>query len=120
MARNHIHRGARNAELLASGGINLSDFRYRRYLAQQAHRIEAPFLERDPVPGEGGDPGQLGFDVCYEVADLAAALAELRAKGCLVISKPVPAVAYGGRKIAWCFTPTQQLLELLERDAPSA
>lgn len=57
------------------------------------------------------------YHVCYEVADLANTLAELRKNGCLVIGKPVPAVAYGGRKIAWCFTPTHQLLELLERNS---
>ena len=54
------------------------------------------------------------YHVCYEVADLESALGELRNKGCLVISKPVPAVAFGGRLIAWCFTPTKQLIELLE------
>ena len=57
------------------------------------------------------------YHTCYEVTDIAKVQAELRSNGCLVICKPVPAVAYGGRKIAWCYTPTQQLLELLERAA---
>ena len=56
------------------------------------------------------------YHVCFEVAKITEALAELRAKGCLVISKPVPAVAFAGRKIAWCFTATNQLVELLEKD----
>lgn len=56
------------------------------------------------------------YHVCYEVAELDATLVELRGKGCRVIAKPVPAVAFAGRRIAWCFTPTLQLLELLERD----
>jgi methylmalonyl-CoA/ethylmalonyl-CoA epimerase len=60
------------------------------------------------------------YHVCYEVAEIAKALAELRGKGCLVISRPVPAVAFAGRKIAWCFTPTHQLLELLQQDTPDA
>ena len=60
------------------------------------------------------------YHVCYEVADVAQALAELRAQRCLVVSKPVSAVAFAGRRIAWCFTPTQQLLELLERDPSGA
>ena len=59
------------------------------------------------------------YHVCYEVAEIDAALAELRAQGCLIISKPVPAVAFGGKKIAWCFTPTNQLVELLERNSPA-
>jgi methylmalonyl-CoA/ethylmalonyl-CoA epimerase len=57
------------------------------------------------------------YHVCYEVPDISAALAGLRANGCLIVSKPVAAVAYGGRKIAWCFTSTSQLLELLEANA---
>jgi methylmalonyl-CoA/ethylmalonyl-CoA epimerase len=54
------------------------------------------------------------YHVCYEVAGLEETLVELRKRGCLVISKPVPAVAFEGRAIAWCFTPTKQLIELLE------
>ena len=55
------------------------------------------------------------YHLCYEVLNIDGALADLRAKGCLIISAPVPAVAFGGRSIAWCFTPTRHLLELLER-----
>jgi methylmalonyl-CoA/ethylmalonyl-CoA epimerase len=55
------------------------------------------------------------YHVCYEVGEIADALSELRAQGCLIISRPVPGTAYEGRKIAWCFTPTKQLVELLER-----
>ncbi len=60
------------------------------------------------------------YHVCYEVNDLASTLRGLRKNGCLIVGKPVTAVAYGGRNIAWCFTPTNQLLELLERDNGSA
>ena len=60
------------------------------------------------------------YHVCYEVADPGKALIELRARKCLVIAQPVPAVAFGGRKIAWCLTPTRQLIELLERGASSS
>jgi methylmalonyl-CoA/ethylmalonyl-CoA epimerase len=57
------------------------------------------------------------YHVCYEVVGLEEALVALRSKGCLVISNPVPAVAFEGRTIAWCFTPTRQLIELLESHA---
>jgi len=73
-------------------------------------------------PGDGDSPvngyltkGIGAYHVCYEVDDIAQALVGLRSNGCLVVGKPVPAVAFGGRKIAWCWTPTQQLTELLER-----
>ena len=57
------------------------------------------------------------YHVCYEVAELQETLVELRSKGCVVISSPTPAVAFEGRSIAWCFTPTRQLIELLESQA---
>jgi methylmalonyl-CoA/ethylmalonyl-CoA epimerase len=83
----------------------------------------APLELISPLSGESPVNGYLAkeigaYHVCYEVADIAAVLADLRAKGCLVISRPAPAVAFAGRKIAWCFTPTKQLVELLE--APAA
>jgi methylmalonyl-CoA/ethylmalonyl-CoA epimerase len=55
------------------------------------------------------------YHTCYEVRNLDQALAELSAKKCIVISEPVPAVAFNQRRIAWLVTPTQQLVELLER-----
>ncbi len=55
------------------------------------------------------------YHVCYKVADIDQTLDYMREKGCLVVSNPVPAVAYGGRRIAWFYTPTRQLVELVER-----
>ncbi|MGH7963890.1 MAG: VOC family protein, partial [Candidatus Binatia bacterium] len=55
------------------------------------------------------------YHSCYEVEDLDAALAHVRAKGCLIISQPVPAVAFDGRRIAWFYTPVRQLIEIVER-----
>jgi methylmalonyl-CoA/ethylmalonyl-CoA epimerase len=60
------------------------------------------------------------YHVCFEVAGLEQALTDLRSKGCLLISGPVPAVAFAGRSIAWCFTPTKQLIELVERHTAPA
>lgn len=58
----------------------------------------------------GGGP----YHVCYEVPDLDAAIAGLLDKGALLISEPVPATAFGMRKIAWLMTATEQLIELLQ------
>ena len=55
------------------------------------------------------------YHVCYEVDDLDAALRQVRAQGALVLGAPAPAVAYHGRRIAWCYTHTRNLVELLER-----
>lgn len=61
------------------------------------------------------DSGVGAYHVCYQVADLDAALEELRGKGCLIVKQPEPAVAYEGRRIAWLFLPTRQLVELVEQ-----
>jgi methylmalonyl-CoA/ethylmalonyl-CoA epimerase len=54
------------------------------------------------------------YHFCYEVDDLTEALKHVRSQGCLVVSEPVPAVAFAGRRIAWFYTPTRQLTELVE------
>src|SRR5260370_15805411 len=58
-----------------------------------------------PMDGESPVNGYLtreigAYHVCYELAEIATALAELRAKRCLVISRPVPGAPFAGRKIA--------------------
>jgi methylmalonyl-CoA/ethylmalonyl-CoA epimerase len=58
------------------------------------------------------------YHICYEVEEIGAALDKLWRSGCVVITQPVPAVAFAGRKIAWCFTPTRHLVELVERQPP--
>jgi methylmalonyl-CoA/ethylmalonyl-CoA epimerase len=55
------------------------------------------------------------YHTCYEVEDIDEALEFVRAKGCIVVSKPVTAVAFEGRRIAWFYTPTHQLVELVEQ-----
>jgi methylmalonyl-CoA epimerase len=54
------------------------------------------------------------YHLCYEVDDIGEALMHVRALGCLVVSEPVQAVAFAGRRIAWFYTPTRQLVELVE------
>src|SRR5215469_7792975 len=39
--------------------------------------------------------------LCYEVGDLDAHLAFCKSVGTIIIRPPVPAVAFGGRRIAW-------------------
>lgn len=60
--------------------------------------------------------GVAGYHLCYEVADLDAALAAISARRWVIVSKPAPAVAFGGRRIAWFYTPSQELIELLETE----
>ena len=53
--------------------------------------------------------------ICYEVDSLDDQLCESRAEKCLVVKNPLPAVAFGGRRIAWVYTPEKLLVEYLER-----
>jgi methylmalonyl-CoA/ethylmalonyl-CoA epimerase len=52
--------------------------------------------------------------VCYEVEDLDAQLAFCKSVSSTVVRKPVPAVAFGGRHIAWVLTKKRLLVEYLE------
>jgi methylmalonyl-CoA/ethylmalonyl-CoA epimerase len=52
--------------------------------------------------------------LCYNVPDLDAATRAARAAGFFPLANPVPAVAFGGRRIAWVYSKTFGLVELLE------
>jgi methylmalonyl-CoA/ethylmalonyl-CoA epimerase len=52
--------------------------------------------------------------LCYEVEDLEAHLAFCKSIGTIVVRAPVPAVAFGGRRIAWALTRKRLLVEFLE------
>ena len=53
--------------------------------------------------------------LCYEVTDLEAGLREARSLGMLIVAGPVPALAFGGRRISWVYSKNRLLLEFLER-----
>ena len=81
---------------------------------QPCIELICPLDETSPVNGYL-KKGIGAYHLCYEVDDIENELAALRSKGCLIVSPPVPAVAFGGRKIAWIFTPLKHLVELLEK-----
>ena len=53
--------------------------------------------------------------LCYEVEDLESHLKLSKSLDIIMIRPPVPAVAFGGRRIAWAITKKKLLLEFLER-----
>lgn len=55
------------------------------------------------------------YHLCFTVDDMEATLSAVRSKGWMLISGPVPAVAFQMRRIAWLFMPTRQLVEVVER-----
>ncbi len=60
--------------------------------------------------------GMGAYHICCEVDDLDGVVRELRSRGCLIVREPASAVAFEGRRIAWFYTPTRQLMELVERE----
>jgi len=54
------------------------------------------------------------YHVCYQVANLRHAIEHLAGKGSLLISGPVPAVAFQMREIAWLMTEVDLLVELVQ------
>lgn len=81
---------------------------------------EEPAIELiEPAPGRSPlatvlAKGIGAYHVCYEVDDIDAALAHARAHRCQIVNAPAPAVAFDGRRIAWFYMPSRQLVEVLE------
>jgi len=66
--------------------------------------------------GEGGGLHHL----CYEVFSIPEHLDRIRAAGGVIVSRAKPAVAFGGRPIAWALTREKLLLEFLQQAAAIA
>lgn len=82
-------------------------------------RIELvqPASGSSPVSRFLNDRGGGLHHVCYEVRDIEDALATLRSRGAMIAKRPMPAVAFKGRRIAWVITAEKLLVELLDRAA---
>lgn len=75
--------------------------------------LVAPLGPNSPVDRmlkKGGGP----YHVCYQVPDIVAAIRHLSEQGCLLLSGPVPAVAFDMREIAWLMTTADLLVELVQ------
>ena len=73
-----------------------------------------PMGEHSPV-AQSLRKGQRLVHLCFRVADLDAAIADGRRRGLHRIATPVPAAAFGNRRIAWLFSRHIGLIELLEQ-----
>jgi methylmalonyl-CoA/ethylmalonyl-CoA epimerase len=72
-----------------------------------------PMSEHSPVHRFLAAGGKL-HHICYEVPDLNQTLNSLNPKETLVIRAPLPAVAFGGRSIAWVSTRQGLIIEYLQ------
>jgi methylmalonyl-CoA/ethylmalonyl-CoA epimerase len=77
----------------------------------------APLGEDSPVRSMLAKGGGGAYHLCFETNDLEAALVHMQRHGCIVVSQPVPAVAFQNRRIAWIYTRSRQLFELVEGKA---
>ena len=65
-----------------------------------------------PVVANLVSKGISTYHLCYEVADLDAAIADLTSQRCRVVSGPTAAPLFDGRQVAFLFSPLG-LIELL-------
>jgi methylmalonyl-CoA/ethylmalonyl-CoA epimerase len=76
----------------------------------------APAANDSPIRSVLAKGGGSAYHLCFETTDIEGALVKARKNGCIVVSGPDPAVAFGGRKIVWIYTKSRQLFELVEAD----
>ncbi len=76
----------------------------------------APLSEDSPITSMLGKSGGGAYHLCFETSDIDQALVHAKNNGCMIVSPPVPAVAFGGRRIAWIYTRSRQLFELVEAE----
>ena len=77
--------------------------------------LVAPVDENSPICKILKTSGVTPYHVCYSVADIDNAIAELRAKRFVLLFNPVPAVALNHKKISYLMHPHVGLIELIER-----
>jgi methylmalonyl-CoA/ethylmalonyl-CoA epimerase len=74
----------------------------------------APLSEDSPITSMLAKGGGAAYHLCFETSDIEQAVAHAKNNGCIIVSPPVPAVAFNGRRIAWIYTRSRQLFELVE------
>jgi methylmalonyl-CoA epimerase len=76
----------------------------------------APLGQDSPITAMLAKSGGGAYHLCFETSNIEQALVHAKNNGCIVISGPVPAVAFNGRRIAWIYTKSRQLFELVEAE----
>jgi methylmalonyl-CoA/ethylmalonyl-CoA epimerase len=76
--------------------------------------LVAPLGPNSPIDRALKKGGGL-YHLCYEVSNIEEAIAHLTEHGSLLLSGPVPAVAFAMRRIAWLMTDAELLVEIVER-----
>jgi methylmalonyl-CoA/ethylmalonyl-CoA epimerase len=94
-------------------GVRVTFLKSRR-AGDPLWELVEPADPKSPVQSFAAKGGGL-HHVCYVVENLEQSLTGARSHGALVTRQPAPAVAFGGRRIAWIYTKNRLLIEYLER-----
>lgn len=81
-------------------------------------RVELVEPAAEPSPVDRyleGPTGGLNH-ICYEVEDLDETVVEWRNARAFPVTKPLPAVAFNGRRIVFMLTPHKQLVEFIDSE----
>lgn len=75
-----------------------------------------PDGEPNPVSGhlDKNNGMSVPYHICYEAENLEQAVESCREKGFMLIQKPAPAIAIGGRRVAFLFSKDGGMIELVE------
>jgi methylmalonyl-CoA/ethylmalonyl-CoA epimerase len=89
-------------------------FLQSRNAADPLFELIEPADEDSPVTAAVKKGGGI-HHVCYVVDSMDEQLARCLEQRAIIVRRPTPAVAFGGRKIAWVYTRNKLLIEYLER-----
>lgn len=88
-----------------------------QFLASEAGATSVELIE--PLPGES--PARQSLEkggglnhLCFEVADIVESVSQAKLEGIVCVCPPVPAAAFGGRRIAFLFYRGIGLVEFVE------
>jgi methylmalonyl-CoA/ethylmalonyl-CoA epimerase len=88
--------------------------------AEPQIEIVEPVGENSPVRRFLAQKGGGLHHFCYQTDDLEAELQLMRSRRAILVRRPTPAVAFGGRRIAWMLTQEKLLVEFLESNPAAA
>ncbi len=74
----------------------------------------APIDDKSPIVRTLETSGVTPYHICYEVANIAETVEELRSQHFMQVSKPLPACAINGRSVCFLYSKTVGLIELVE------
>lgn len=107
---------------VAEGGVFEDPIQGVRGVFVTAHSSRLELLE--PLSSTSGvltpwlASGTKLYHLAYGVDGLEEGIARLRAQGAKLVVAPVPAVAFGGRRIAFLMLRNRLLVELIEQESP--